>query len=283
MSLGCRVTVVDRSGRSRRDAAAGAAVVESISELPDVDGVVVAVPTVAHARVVEDLLPRGVPIFVEKPLTADPAAARRLAEAAPDRLFVMDKWRYHPGIERLAEIARSGELGPVLGLRTTRVDWGNPHDDVDAVWILLPHDLAIALEVLGHVPAARSASAIARGNEAWVMVALLGTEPSVVAEVSALTPRRRRAVVLHCLQGVAVLDDAYDDHIQVWPGAAGQPRPPAPEKRSISNEMPLLRELRAFVDHLAGGPPPRSSAAEGAMIVSRISELRRLAGLDRPS
>jgi hypothetical protein len=28
----------------------------------------------------------------------------------------MDKWRYHPGIELLATIARSQELGPALGL-----------------------------------------------------------------------------------------------------------------------------------------------------------------------
>ena len=47
----------------------------------------------------------------------------------------------------------------------------------------------------------------------------------------------------------------------------------------MSPELPLLRELRAFLDHLDGGPPPRSSAAEGAAIVRTISELRLLAGL----
>ena len=51
----------------------------------------------------------------------------------------------------------------------------------------------------------------------------------------------------------------------------------APEHRQISTEMPLLRELRAFLEHLEGGPPPRSSAAEGVEIVTRIAELRRLA------
>jgi hypothetical protein len=52
-----------------------------------------------------------------------------------------------------------------------------------------------------------------------------------------------------------------------------------PEKRAISTELPLLRELRAFVEHLDGGPPPRSSAQEGAEVVTTIAELRRLAGL----
>jgi hypothetical protein len=47
----------------------------------------------------------------------------------------------------------------------------------------------------------------------------------------------------------------------------------------VSTEFPLLRELRGFMEHLAGGPPPRSSAAEAAEVVRRIAELRALAGL----
>jgi hypothetical protein len=43
--------------------------------------------------------------------------------------------------------------------------------------------------------------------------------------------------------------------------------------------MPLLEELQVFVDHLGGGPPPRSSAREGALIVLRIAELRSMAGV----
>jgi hypothetical protein len=44
--------------------------------------------------------------------------------------------------------------------------------------------------------------------------------------------------------------------------------------------MPLLRELRAFLEHLDGGPPPRSSAAEGTRIVEVVEGLRALAGID---
>jgi hypothetical protein len=47
----------------------------------------------------------------------------------------------------------------------------------------------------------------------------------------------------------------------------------------LDPEFPVRRELRAFLEQLDGGPPPRSSAAEGAAIVARVHELRRLAGL----
>ncbi len=113
VSLGCEVPVVARSERSVANAREGGAatIVGSIEELPEVAGVVVATPTSSHAEVVEEALGLGVPVYVEKPLTDDAAAAERLAAQAPDRLFVMDKWRYHPGVEALAELARSDELG----------------------------------------------------------------------------------------------------------------------------------------------------------------------------
>src|SRR5687767_6539437 len=157
LSLDCDVTVVGGSEVGRQNAREGGAtrIVEHVDQLPQVSGLVVATPASTHAAVIESLLHRNVPIFTEKPLTADRESARRLAQQAPERLFVMDKWRYHAGVEMLRDIARTEELGPVLGLRTTRVQWGNPHADVDASWVLMPHDLSIALEVFGKIPKPR--------------------------------------------------------------------------------------------------------------------------------
>ncbi|HEY8492187.1 MAG TPA: Gfo/Idh/MocA family oxidoreductase [Dehalococcoidia bacterium] len=280
VTLGCKVTAVARSEASRQRAAEGGAdVVPDLGNLPAVDGVVVATPSATHAAVVEAVLPLGVPVFVEKPLTVDLADAERIVRAAPDRLFVMDKWRYHPGVEALAEIARSGELGPVIGLRTTRVGWGNPHDDTDVVWHLTPHDLAIALEILGCIPEPRFAVAVWHAG-AWPhgLLGVLGDGPWVVTEISARSVERRRVVVLHCRDGVAVLADGYADHVLIRRGPHGTGEAEE-ERRAISTELPLYRELAAFVRHLEGGPPPKSSAAEGLANVRAIAALRSLAGL----
>ena len=282
-SLGCDVTVVGRSEATRRAALDGGAagVVDRCSSLPAVEGIVVVTPTTTHADVVEEVLDRRVPVFVEKPLTDDPESARRLAAAAPERVFVMHKWRYHPGIEMLAGLSRSGELGRVVGLRTTRLGWGNPHGDVDGVWMLAPHDVSIVLEILGSIP--QPVSAVGEWVDGLMtgLVGTLGVDPWATIEVSMAHPIRRREVRLICEHGVAVLPDAYSDSVVVARGRLQREVTLDEERRQVSDELPLVRELRAFVEHLGGGPPPRSSAAEAVAEVEAIAALRAACGPPR--
>jgi predicted dehydrogenase len=276
-SLGSDVPVVARSPESRTRAEEGGAavVVGEVASLPAVDGLVVATSTSTHASVLGEALGLGVPVFCEKPLCDDPAEAATLAARAPDRLFVMDKWRYHPGVLELAAIAREERLGPVSGLRTTRVGWGSPHDDADPVWVLAPHDLSIAIEVLGELGRPEAAGAQWIGAAAVHLTGLLrGDGWWHALEVSGRSPERGRRVELLCEEGVAVLADGWDEHVSVFRDGRDGLRE---ERVETPGELPLLAELRAFVGHLGGGSPPRSSAAEGAAVVSAIAELRRLA------
>ncbi|HEY0395683.1 MAG TPA: Gfo/Idh/MocA family oxidoreductase [Candidatus Elarobacter sp.] len=282
-ALGARVAVAEHRAENAAAARAGGAavVVDSASALPRVDAFVVATPTSTHADVVLQLAATGLPVFCEKPLADDERAAERIAELAGDRLFVMDKWRYHPGVLALAAIARSGELGPVQGVVTRRLGWGNPHVDVDVAWILLPHDLSIALEILGELPVPLAATA------EWDDDGLLSLEGVLRGaawhrfEVGARSPQPIRSVEVRCRDGVATLDGAYEDavRIQRTVGALRGAAAGASERRAFVPAMPLLAELRAFLAFVAGdGPPPKSSAADGARIVRAVAELRALAG-----
>lgn len=281
-SLGCETWVVDIAEAGRKNATDGGAagVSSRLDELPEIDGALVATPASTHADIIDALLDRPIPVFTEKPMSDNLERARELARRGGDRLFVMHKWRYHPAIEAMAEIVRTEELGPVVGLHTRRLGCGNPHHDVDSVWILLPHDLTIGLEVLGHVPKPQAAVADMVDSYGYGMSALLGRFPWQTIEVSTRHPGVRREMRLHCRDGVVRLADSYDDHLQIFRFVdRHSPHPPEPERRPISTEFPLLRELRTFVEYLQGGPAPRSSAAEAIRVVETIAELRRMAEL----
>lgn len=286
--LGACVAVLAPGEASRARAVEGHAdaVVATLEALPEVDGYVVAVPTALHAAFLRQLAPKGKPIFCEKPFTSDASEARAIAQMAGDRIFIMDKWRYHGGVLALAALARSGELGPVLGLKTTRLGWGNPHTDVSGDWILLPHDLSIAIEILGHLPEPAAAWAETGKDGLLALSGFLGgrdsQRPWMQFEIGIRSPVHRRVVELRCRDGIASLSDAYDDHvaIQQTVQCLAQRNAPGVELRPVDTAMPLLLELTAFMEYLCGrGAPPKSSAAEGLMVVEHISTLRAMAGL----
>ena len=286
--LGAHVAVLAVGDTSRARALEGKAdaVVSTLDALPEVDGYVVAVPTALHAAFLRQLVPMGKPIFCEKPFTSDVSEARVLAHLAGDRIFIMDKWRYHGGVLALAALARSGELGPVLGLKTTRLGWGNPHMDVSVDWILLPHDLSIAIEILGYLPKPTAAWAETSEDGLIALSGILGLEdrsrPWMQFEIGARSPVHRRTVELRCRDGIASLSDAYDDHIalQRTVNCLAEAGASSVEMRPVATTMPLLLELTAFLEYLCHRQgPPKSSAAEGLLVVEHISRLRTLAGL----
>jgi predicted dehydrogenase len=284
LSLGSAVSVMASGDNARHAAAAGAsAVVSAIGDLPRVDGLVVATPTHTHGRVIEALLPRGVPIFCEKPLCDDADVARRLADAAPDRLFVMDKWRYHCGVQEMAAIARSGELGPVVGLRTMRIEYSHAYAGTDCVWTLLPHDLAIAAEIFGRQLIPRQAVADRSDRMILGINALLSDDSGVwhAAEVSVRAQGYRREATLLCRDGAVILPDGYADQLVMIenPPPDGIRMKPRTTERPIATDMPLKAELAAFVAYLQGGPPPKGTAAEAATAIETIAAIRRLAGI----
>ncbi len=280
VSLGCRVSVAEHSEEGRVAALAGGAVLAApdAAALADgFDGYVVATQTATHAEVVEGLLASGRPVFVEKPLTNDLDSAARLVRSAGERVFVMEKWRYHPGVEALADIARSGELGAVERLCARRLQWGYNHRDVDALWILLPHDISILDTVLGGDVEPLSARADWHDGQ---VVGLAAEFSKGRIEAGIRRTAYDRTLELVCEGGVAKLADPYADHIVIVRNDSDPTfHEPAGERRAISTEFPLLRELRAFRDHLTGGPPPKASAAVGLKTVETITQLRILAGV----
>src|SRR5215208_4818129 len=131
---GATVTVVARSEASVARARERGAdhVVGRLDGAGAADGIVIVTPAPDHARAIREAAPLGVPIFCEKPLVTDPSVTGELLALTGDRLFVMHKWRWHPGIEALGAIAASGRLGEITGVRTTRLGWGPFHFKVDS-------------------------------------------------------------------------------------------------------------------------------------------------------
>jgi len=270
LECGAGVWVVDPSeparSRAREEGASGTC--PGSDALPRIDAAVIATPTRLHGATIEAFASNGAPIFCEKPLTDDAAAAAELARRFDGRLFVLDKWRYHPAVEALARIAADESLGPVRSLRTRRVQPSISGYDVDPVWILAPHELSIAAEILGALPPLVDARARFASGDVVALEAGFGASRKFSFEVAVDAPRRIREIVLECRKGTArwTMDD---EHSVLVDG----------RRIAVDPEPPLTREIRALLSSLAGGPALKTGAREGADLVARLEEARARAGI----
>ena len=93
----------------------------------ELDAVVVATHVPSHPELAVRVLDAGKHCFVEKPLAQSVAEAERVvavAERAGRTLMVGHLLEYHPGVERLREIAQSGELGDIHYVYSNRLNLG---------------------------------------------------------------------------------------------------------------------------------------------------------------
>lgn len=276
-SCGVAAHVVAPSAASQRNAQEHGAdvIVARLADLAPMDGYVVAAPSSRHAEIIENLLPTGRPIFTEKPMTTDLDSARRIARAGAERVFVMQKWRYHPGIERMRREVAAGTLGRLSGIQIQRWGWSNPHGDVNAIWVLMPHDLSIVLHWLGRIPPLAWVRRTVRAPADGGVILQLGgdgDDPLVTIDMSIVAPQHRRSFTIVGSAATLELSDSYDSKLRIRRGAPGGSGAIA-ESIEIGDEMPLLLQIRAFLAHLRGGPAPLTSAAEGALIVERTAEI----------
>lgn len=277
LSLGCAVQVMDLSPGARARAlqrgATGAH--DDLEALQTCDGFVVAVPIPDLAPVCARLLPRGRPIFAEKTLcTSMEAFAELESRGGSGLIYAMHKWHYHPGIEALRNLVTEGDLGTLREIHTTRHAWVPDFHGGDVFWTLAIHDLTIVEHVLGEVPShIRTVDVIQDESGLPVgLTAILGDNPTVVMSIHGRHWNKQSSLSLLGTHGTAGLQDACADHI-ILRDNQGERRLP------IDTTFPLLLELKEFITHLQGGPPPRCGLSQAGVLTRRLLDLRSAAGL----
>jgi predicted dehydrogenase len=258
-----------------------------------VDAVVVCTPAGTHAHLAAKALEWGKHVLVEKPLATSAAAAAALIDLAGRRgrtLMVGHTFRYHAVVRALHELVRSGELGEVRYVDSKRVNLGLHRKDVDVVWDLATHDLAILRYVVGADPVAVEAygAAFHEPDVAEVAYIELRYPKNVLANlhVSWLDPVKVRRMTVVGSRRMAVWDDVepeaklriydrgmerapyYDDFGQ-WQVAyrygEGATVP-------IRFEEPLRLQAEEFLRAIRSGDVPLTDGADGLAVVRTLEQ-----------
>lgn len=138
---------------------------ESLLTNNPVDAVVICTPVDTHFRLAMRAIEAGCHVLVEKPMASNSAEATRMVQAAKQRgvaLWVDHTYMFHPAVRMMRKLIADGELGDrLLYYDSTRVNLGPIRRDVNALWDLAVHDLAIMAFILPGSPRAVSATGAA--------------------------------------------------------------------------------------------------------------------------
>ncbi|MEJ1932958.1 Gfo/Idh/MocA family oxidoreductase [Nostoc sp. NIES-2111] len=126
-----------------------------LQQIPGLSAVAIATPATTHYHLIQDALKGGYHVLAEKPLTLDPTECEELCQLAQHQqliLMVDHTYLFHPAVEEGQAVVQAGKLGELRYGYAARTHLGPVRQDVDALWDLAIHDIAIFNNWLGQVP-----------------------------------------------------------------------------------------------------------------------------------
>jgi predicted dehydrogenase len=259
-----------------------------------VDAVVIVTPVSTHFDLAMQALRAGKHVLVEKPLAASVEQAAILVDEAERRRLVLSvdhTFVYTGAVRKMRELVASGAIGDVYYYDSVRVNLGLFQHDVNVIWDLAVHDLAIMEHVLPSTPIAVSATGMSHveGEPENIAFLTLFFESRLIAHlhVNWLAPVKVRRTLVGGSKKMIVYDDlepsekikVYDKGITLNGAANGAQRYKmlidyrsgdmcAPQ---IDISEALGAEARHFVQCVNAGTPTMTDGQAGLRVV-RILE-----------
>jgi predicted dehydrogenase len=267
-----------------------------------IDAVAIVTPVSTHYELARRALENGKHVFVEKPFTATSVQAETLIELADRKglqIMVDHTFLFTGAVRKIKQMVDDGELGNLYYYDSTRVNLGLFQHDVNVIWDLAAHDLAIIDHVIGSEPETVLATGSAHLNGlADVAYITLGFPRGVIAHVAVswLSPVKVRTTLVGGERRMVVWNDlepgeplkVYDRGVEVTSergihellvsyrsGDMWAPR--------VDPTEPLQLETRLFLNCIASGDTPPNDGRAGLRVVRTLeaadASLRRQQGV----
>jgi predicted dehydrogenase len=229
-------------------------------------GVLIATQSATHAEVALRYIEAGIETFIEKPMTTTVAEAVRVRAAAQrsvTSVFVGHIYLYHPAF--LATLDLLPALGAIQYVLCEGMN-DRPRTDSSVLWDWLPHHLSMASAIFGHHPANAQAWSLSGGATPKAAVAKFqyGGVPTI-SKISWLSPVQRRTMSIVGEKLTLIFDDKADRRLAVHDKQGGISYP------AYSDELPLVREMGAFLNAVRSGKFDAAQVELGLAVVRAIA------------
>ena len=295
--LGVLACVSDLREESRREAEQKYAVrtcagVDEVLADQAIRAVAIAAPAVRHYEIAKRAMLVGKDVYVEKPLALRLSEARELVELAQRQqriLMVGHILQYHPAILKLRELIRSGEIGRIRYIYSSRLNLGKLRTEENILWSFAPHDISAILYLLGEMPNRVTATG-GHYLDSQIYDTTLTTcefQSGVKAHifVSWLHPFKEQKLTIVGGRKMAVFDDLeaerklvlYSHKIE-WVDRLPVARREEGQVVALPREEPLKNECAHFLHCLSTRETPRTDGRNGLEVLQVLDACERSLG-----
>lgn len=186
----------------------------------DIDGIIIATPGSTHFPIVEALIKKKVPLFVEKPLTInykETLLLQKLAKKIKTPLMVGHIYLYNPAFKTAKQVLP--QIGKIRYMSFKGYNYGPFRSDMSALWEWAPHGVAMSIDLLQEMPQSVNAWAIntLRPKEKlydnFSICLHFKKNRTVVLECGWLYPLKRREMMILGTKGSIIFDDLASSKI----------------------------------------------------------------------
>jgi predicted dehydrogenase len=254
-----------------------------------IDAIAIATPPNTHHDLAYRGLEAGKHVLVEKPLTTTHEDAEHLVHFAHDHELILmpgHTFVYSPAVNKVRQLIRSGELGDVYFVTSSRMNLGLYQSD-GVITDLAPHDVSILLYWLDRPVETVTASGQSVFQEgvpetAFLTLTFAGGATANI-QMSWLAPRKlRQTVVVGSQRMVQYEDTSSDEAVRIYDRGLDFSQVEAPATFGeyqltyrtgdivvprLEAAEPLSLELADFGRSIRTGEEPRSNGRLGLEIV----------------
>jgi len=246
-----------------------------------IEAVVIAAPAAQHYQLGKKALLGGKDVYVEKPLALRSSEGRELSELAIQHgriLMVGHILEYHPAISELKRLVRTGELGRIQYIYSSRLNLGKLRSEENILWSFAPHDISVICSLLDETP-----EYVASHGGSYVNPKIFDTtmttcqfRSGVQAHifVSWLHPFKEQKLAVIGDKRMAVFDDVERErklilyaHRIDWLDRAPVAFKDGGEALPLANTEPLKAECQHFLDCVTNRTTPRTDGRNGVQVL----------------
>ena len=255
----------------------------------EIDAVAVVTPVWTHYELAKAALENGKHVFVEKPFTSNVSQAEELIELAAKKnlqIMVDHTFLFTGAVKKIRQLLDEDALGNLYYYDSTRVNLGLFQHDVNVIWDLAPHDLAIMDHLIQESPEAIVATGQSHlnGHEDVAFITLYFPDQIIAhLNVNWLSPVKVRTTLIGGEKKMLVWNDLEaDEKIRIYDrGVSVTTREGlynllvnyrsgdmwAPQ---IEQGEALHQELAYFVDCIANNTIPINDGNAGLRVVRML-------------